>query len=911
MMLTSYSFSEAQINRLFPFYILINKNMEISSLGKSLYKICGFQKPRNISQFFSISSPKNQINVFDDLVAIQNQLVVLQLFIDKKLRLRGQFQYLENSDEVLFVGSPSSSSLEQVKENKLLTGEYAKNNRLVNAVNTGQIRGIRKQLDGSIAAIATMSKCQKNELQIGNRSDYDSFLFSNQSIDPHIRINYNGDFLYHNLAASHLDFLNYEDKTYPIHFFFKLIVRKIAEKKGSWSFEASSDKFHYSFVCQGIPLEGIINVYARDITISKKCKLELEKLSFIVQETLNLVITTDSNGKIDWVNKSFEEISGYKLSEVKGKKPGDFLQGEDTNLETVAYMRQQIKDSKSFACEVYNYNKSGEGYWVRIKGQSILDKNGKAIKYFAIQEDITRYKSIQEDIQKSEKKYRDLVDNSLTVIIKHNLDGKILTSNPMAEKIFGYSQSEQINHNISEFISKDEKHLFKENYLKNIKENKTSTGIIKVLTKKGKTVYTLYNNYLFEEAGKEPVIISSSVDITKRVLMEKKLKRSKKATEVLAKSKHNFLANMSHEIRTPMNAIIGMSRQLQKSSLNDDQRSYLDIIETASENLLFIINDILDLSKLKVNKMFLDKIAFKLEVVINRALKVMAHKAEEKGIQLTNSYFDAKLSPVLIGDPHRINQILLNILSNAIKFTEVGGVDICCNVLKDNGASQYLEIKITDTGIGMTPNFLKKIFKKFTQEYEANKENIGGTGLGMAITKSLVGRMGGKITVESKIDLGTTIRITFTLDKADELDLKSKNSVVLSSANLKGKKILVVDDNRMNRMVAKVILKDYDVIISEAINGEEAVNYLKNNPCDLVLMDIQMPVLNGYQASEVIRKELKLDIPIIALTANAMKGEKEKCLEFGMNDYLSKPFDEESFLQVIGTCVGNPFVSPS
>jgi PAS domain S-box-containing protein len=910
-MLNSYSFSKAQINRLFPFYILINKNMEISSLGKSLHKICDFQKPRNISQFFSISSPKNQINVFDDLIAIQNQFVVLQLFIDKKLILRGQFQYLENSDEILFVGSPSSSSLEQVKENKLFIGDYAKNNRLVNAVNTGQIRGIRKQLDGPIAAIATMSKCQKNELQIGNRSDYDSFLFSKQSIDPHIRINYNGDLLYHNPAASHIDFLNYEDKTYPIHLFFKLIVRKIAEKKESWSFEASSNKVQYSFDCVDVPLEGVINVYARDITNSKKQQLELEKLSFIVQETLNMVVITDSSGKIDWVNRAFEQISGYKFSEVKGKKPGSFLQGEDTSLETVAYMRQQIKDAKPFACEVYNYNKSGEGYWIRIKGQSIFDKNGKAINHFAIQEDITRYKSIQQDIQKSEKKYRDVVDNSLTMIITHNLDGKILTSNPVAEKIYGYSQSEQINHNISEFIPEDKKLHFKEHYLKNIIKNKISTGILKVKTKKGKIVYTLYNNFLFEEAGKEPFVMSSSVDITKHVLLEKKLKRAKKVTEVLAQSKHNFLANMSHEIRTPMNAIIGMSRQLQKSSLNDDQRSYLDIIETASENLLFIINDILDLSKLEVNKMFLEKIAFKLEVVIDGALKVMAYKAQEKGIQLTKSYFDAKLSPVLIGDPHRINQILLNVLSNAIKFTEVGGVDICCTVLKDNGTSQYLEIKITDTGIGMAPKFLKTIFKKFTQEYEANAENFGGTGLGMAITKSLVGKMEGKISVESKINVGTTIRITFTLDKADELDLKTKNSVVVTSANLKGKKILVVDDNRMNRMVAKVILKDYDVIISEAINGEEAVNYLKNNPCDLVLMDIQMPVLNGYQASKVIRQELKLDIPIIALTANAMKGEKEKCLEFGMNDYVSKPFDEESFLQVIGTCVGNPVVSLS
>ncbi|WP_262713732.1 response regulator [Polaribacter sp. IC066] len=386
--------------------------------------------------------------------------------------------------------------------------------------------------------------------------------------------------------------------------------------------------------------------------------------------------------------------------------------------------------------------------------------------------------------------------------------------------------------------------------------------------------------------------------------MEKELIRSKKVTEELARSKHNFLANMSHEIRTPMNAIIGISRHLQKSSLNDEQHSYLNIISTASENLLVIINDILDLSKLEANKLSFEKIAFKPRQVIENALKVMQYKAEEKGIQLTNSYCDRQLSSVLIGDPHRINQILLNVISNAIKFTEVGSVDICCNVLTENNLSQVLELKITDTGIGMDSLFLKKLFEKFTQEYESKGRNFGGTGLGMAITKSLVDNMEGDISVESKINEGTTISISFTLKKGQEIDLKKKDNTVVTATNLKGKRILVVDDNIMNRMVAKVILKDFDVIIAEVSNGEEAVNYLKNHKADLVLMDIQMPILNGYKASEVIRGELNLEVPIIALTANVMKGEKAKCLEAGMNDYLSKPFDEEQFLQIITTWIG-------
>jgi CheY-like chemotaxis protein/anti-sigma regulatory factor (Ser/Thr protein kinase) len=281
----------------------------------------------------------------------------------------------------------------------------------------------------------------------------------------------------------------------------------------------------------------------------------------------------------------------------------------------------------------------------------------------------------------------------------------------------------------------------------------------------------------------------------------------------------------------------------------------------------------------------------------------MDYSAKEKGIQLTNSYCDKQLSPILMGDPQRINQIVLNVISNAIKFTEVGSVDIRCTVLKDNENSQDLEIKIIDTGVGMNLVFLKRIFEKFTQEYETIDNNFRGTGLGMAITKSLVDSMQGNILVKSKVDKGTTIAITFTLEKGKECEL-DKNTIVLVANNLKGKKILVVDDNIMNRMVANVILKDCEVILSEACNGEEAVNFLKNNKVDLVLMDVQMPILNGYQASEIIRKELKLDVPIIALTANAMKGEKEKCLQFGMSDYLSKPFEEEQFLEIISTWIG-------
>jgi PAS domain S-box-containing protein len=513
--------------------------------------------------------------------------------------------------------------------------------------------------------------------------------------------------------------------------------------------------------------------------------------------------------------------------------------------------------------------------------------------------DITNIKNIQQQIEESEKRYREIIDNSLAIITTHDLQGKFLDANPMIGKVYGYTDVEFIGHPLTDFMLEEDKPLFNETYLNKIKLSKEATGIFRVIHKNGHIVYTLYNNYLKEEPGKDPYVIGFAVDITKRILAEKELKKEKKVSEELAQAKHNFLANMSHEIRTPMNAIMGMSRQLLKSNLNDEQRSYLGNITNASENLLVIINDVLDLAKLEAGKLSFEKIPFDPKQVLENVMKVMIHKAEEKGLLLTNSFIDMRLSPILIGDPFRINQIMLNLVSNAIKFTIVGSIDLSCSVLKDNDTSQELEVKVVDTGIGMEQSFLKDLFKKFSQEYESTSRKFGGTGLGMGITKNLIDNMGGDILVESEKGKGTTIYLRFTLEKGTELDEPKVSNTVKTVNNLKGKKILVVDDNVMNRMVATLILKEFGVLISEAEDGEEAVNYLKSNYCDLVLMDLQMPVSNGYNASEIIRQKLKLDIPIIALTANVIKGEKEKCFKVGMNDYLSKPFDEEQFLEII------------
>ena len=402
-----------------------------------------------------------------------------------------------------------------------------------------------------------------------------------------------------------------------------------------------------------------------------------------------------------------------------------------------------------------------------------------------------------------------------------------------------------------------------------------------------------------EEGSLNDTLARLEDQLARRKQMEADLIEAREQAEQFARSKDNFLANMSHEIRTPMNAVLGMAGQLAKTKLDDKQRFYLDTIYSASENLLVILNDILDLTKIKAGKLALEKIGFQPSDVISRALQVMMHKAEEKGLLLRIGFCDPGLSKVLIGDPYRLNQLLLNLLSNAIKFTTIGTVDLTCKVLDDTDATQKIAILVTDTGMGMDESFIANLFEKFTQEYDSVTRRYGGTGLGMSICKELITLMGGEIQVTSKKGVGTTVQLFIELEKGSESDLSNRDIGPVDAGILKNKRVLVVDDNDMNRLVATTILDNYGMIIFEAANGQEAVDFIRDQTVDIVLMDIQMPVMSGLEASILIRREINTGLPIIALTANAIRGENDKCLAAGMNDYLSKPFEEGTLIKMI------------
>jgi len=408
---------------------------------------------------------------------------------------------------------------------------------------------------------------------------------------------------------------------------------------------------------------------------------------------------------------------------------------------------------------------------------------------------------------------------------------------------------------------------------------------------------------VFHADGSLHLILGYGLDVTERVTTERALRHAKITAESAVRARELFLANMSHEIRTPMNAILGMSQLLAKTPLSPSQSSYREAITTSAENLLVIINDILDLSKLEAGKMTLEQVGFGPMLLLEQVEQTLRYKAAEKGLRLQTE-LDERLPQVLLGDPYRITQVLLNLAGNAIKFTEKGEVVVACEVLPSQAEPNTVDVRfrVTDTGVGIEPEFLTRIFQEFSQEDASVTRKFGGTGLGLSICRNLVKLMGGDVQVNSQKNQGTVVEFALRLPIGSTADLLPQTLLPEDSAirqNLRYKHVLLVEDNRFNRQIARTFLQQAQVQVTEAENGEQAVELAQAQPFDLILMDIQMPMLDGYGATAALRQQLQITTPIIALTANAIKGEREKCLAAGMNGYLAKPFQETALLQVV------------
>ncbi len=520
---------------------------------------------------------------------------------------------------------------------------------------------------------------------------------------------------------------------------------------------------------------------------------------------------------------------------------------------------------------------------------------------------------VLQNLRESEEGFKALAEaSSLAIFFIH--DNKFIYTNPAAAELTGYSNEELVGMPFMQVLHPEFRDIvISRHEARKRGEHVPSRYELKIQTKNDEPRWVEFSGGIMKLED-ETAIVATVMDITERMQIESDLRAALEAAEQAALAKSEFLATMSHEIRTPMNGVIGMTDLLLDTSLNPKQAEFAGTIRESARSLLDIIDDILDFSKIEAGKMSLEHIPFQLAKTVAGPCELLAPRAAEKGIKLTHT-LDPALASSYYGDPARIRQILINLLGNAIKFTEAGQVSL--QVSLSSATSNFLRFEVQDTGIGLPPEAGSKLFKPFSQADSSTTRKHGGTGLGLSICKRIVENMGGEIGFTSEVGKGSTFWFTLPLTEApdiasgdreveEETPTTMPNEVAVQpdagEALENGSMVLLVEDNPVNQKIALLKLNSMGYAAHAVENGQLAVEAFEALPYGLILMDCQMPVMDGFEATRQIRKlelELKRHIPIVAMTANAMQGDRERCLEAGMDDYLPKPINQQQFRETM------------
>lgn len=611
------------------------------------------------------------------------------------------------------------------------------------------------------------------------------------------------------------------------------------------------------------------------------------------------LLTTDLNGNITFINKRITSFTGFEPDEIIGKNYSSLVDTEWTNVINEKFKKQFLIRKSECCLEFPLRVKSGSIIWVE-QTSVILSEEGEPKGFQCLVKDITDKKNVEEELKKIEQqreeyqfRLQSILDNTPLIVFIKDLEGKYLLANKSYRDAFQLTKEQIIGKTDFDLVSEENARRYREIDEYVIREQK-NTEVEETIQLGGEMTNLLIVKFpLFDKDNNIYGIGGIASDITERYLYGMHLIESKSKAEMAEQLQEEFLANMSHEIRTPMNGIIGMTNILLNTSMTDEQKDFLKVIKKSSDNLLVLINDILDLSKIKAGKLRIEKIDFRLRETLEHSINTFRCLIKEKGLTLRISV-DLDVPDSLTGDPHRLNQILNNLISNAIKFTVKGEINLEIKAIQQENKEVDLLFCVADTGIGIAKEKLKTIFETFSQAETETSRKFGGSGLGLSITKKLIELQKGSIDVSSTPGEGTTFTFHIKYAIANNTVAKQYGNVkqdTLKQDGLSGKRILIVEDNEANQKVIYHMLHNAGIEPDLADNGKVAIQLLEDGfEYDLIIMDLQMPEMDGFETTVHIRQKLNLNIPIIAMTASALRNEKIKCLEIGMNEYMNKPF---------------------
>jgi len=633
---------------------------------------------------------------------------------------------------------------------------------------------------------------------------------------------------------------------------------------------------------------------------SYSLKLASQYSLSLIEASLDPLVTINIEGKITDMNEALTNITGMTREELSGTDFFDYF----TEPQMAREVYQEVFAKGSVADSPLTVrHKDGKLTDVLFNGSVYRDGDGNVLGVVIVARDVTAQKLLS-------KYSLSLIEASLDPLVTISPEGKITDMNQATVDIIGMTREELTGTDFLDYFT--EPQMARGVYQEVFANGSVADSPLTLRHKDGKLTDVLFNGSVYkDDRGNVLGVVIVARDITnqKRIATElteaivfaemateiaevakNKAESSTLIAENAVKAKQQFLSNMSHEIRTPMNAIIGFTKVLLKTELSAKQKEYLTAIKMSGDALIVLINDILDLAKVDAGKMTFEHVPFKMAVSISAMLHLFETKIWEKNLLLIKEY-DDRIPEVLLGDPVRLHQIILNLVSNAVKFTSKGSITVSIRLLSEDDENVSLEFSVKDTGIGISESKKASIFDNFQQATSGTSRLYGGTGLGLAIVKQLVEPQGGTIKVTSKLDEGSNFSFILSFQKTTEDAEIEIESTELDTEN-NNIRVLVVEDIPLNQLLMKTLLDDFGFEREMAENGKIAIEKLKANPFDIILMDLQMPEMNGFEATDFIRNRMHSDIPIIALTADVTTVDLAKCKAVGMNDYIAKPVDE-------------------